>query len=80
MSLMETIAPKRLAEDWDNVGLIIGDGGKTVSRIMVCLDMPDWVLEEALEENVDMIITHHPLIFSGIKNINTDSNLGRKII
>lgn len=77
---METIAPKRLAETWDNVGLIIGDGSKTVKRIMICLDLPDWVLEEAIEEKVDMIITHHPLIFSGIKNINTDSCLGRKII
>lgn len=80
ISLMEDVAPKKLAEDWDNVGLIIGDGSKVVKRIMVCLDLPDWVLEEAIEEKIDMIVTHHPFIFTGIKSINTDSSLGRKII
>lgn len=79
-SLMEDIAPRNLAEDWDNVGLIIGDGSKPVRKIMVCLDLPQWVLDEALDNKVDMIVTHHPLIFSGIKSINTDSNSGRKII
>ncbi len=79
-SIMDKIAPRYLAEEWDNVGLLIGDGSKTVSKIMICLDLPYWVLDEALDEKVDMIITHHPLIFNGIKNINADSSLGRKII
>lgn len=80
ISLMEEIAPKKLAEDWDNVGLIIGDGSKPVRKLMVCLDLPHWVLEEALSLGVDMIITHHPIIFSGIKAVNVDSALGRTII
>ncbi len=80
ISMMEDIAPKRLAEDWDNVGLIIGDGSKPVRKIMVCLDFPKWVLDEALSIGADMVITHHPLIFSGIKAVNTDSALGRMII
>lgn len=79
-SLMDEIAPRRLAEDWDNVGLIIGNGGQEVKKLMVALDLPIWVLEEAIDKNVDMVITHHPFIFKGIKKINTDTNLGRKII
>lgn len=79
-SLMEDISPKNLAEDWDNVGLIIGDGSCSVKKIMVSLDLPVWVLDEAIEKNVDMIVTHHPLIFNGIKKINTNTSLGRKII
>ena len=63
-SLMDTIAPKKLAEDWDNVGLIVGDGSSSVNKIMISLDLPAWVVEEAIENNVDMIVTHHPLIFS----------------
>lgn len=80
ISMMESIAPRKLAEDWDNVGLLIGDGSKPIKKLMVCLDLPHWVLEEALLLGVDMIITHHPIIFSGIKAVNTDSALGRKII
>ena len=79
-SLMEDIAPKKLAEDWDNVGLIIGDGSHIVKKIMVCLDLPLWVLDEALENDIDMIVTHHPFIFDRIKKINTDTTLGKKII
>ncbi|MEA4960315.1 Nif3-like dinuclear metal center hexameric protein [Lutispora sp.] len=79
-SLMDTIAPKKLAEDWDNVGLIVGDGSSSVNKIMISLDLPVWVVEEAIENNVDMIVTHHPLIFSPLKKINTDSAIGEKII
>ncbi|MCK9216420.1 MAG: Nif3-like dinuclear metal center hexameric protein [Firmicutes bacterium] len=80
ISLMEEIAPRDLAEDWDNVGLLIGDRNSVIKKIMVCLDLPRWVLDEAIENKIDMIITHHPVIFSSMKKINTDSSLGRKII
>lgn len=79
-SLMEAIAPKKLAEDWDNVGLIVGDSGAEVNKIMVCLDLPLWVVDEAIEKKVDMIITHHPLIFNPIKKVNSDTVLGKKIM
>lgn len=78
--IMEAIAPKKLAEDWDNVGLAVGDGSAEVNRIMICLDLPLWVVEEAIENKVDMIITHHPLIFNPLKNINTNTVLGKKIM
>lgn len=79
-TIMESIASKRLAEDWDNVGLIIGDRSSIVNKILVCLDLPLWVVEEAVENKVDMIITHHPLIFDPLKKINSDTVLGKKII
>lgn len=80
MSLMEKIAPEELAEDWDNVGLLIGDRNSAVKKIMVCLDLPKWVIDEAIDNQVDMIVTHHPIIFNKIKKVNTDSSLGRGII
>jgi len=80
MNLMEEMAPKRFAEQWDNVGLLIGDGSQTVKKLMVCLDVPQWVVDEAIEQKVDMIISHHPIIFNSLKKINTDTALGRKII
>ncbi len=80
ISLMENIAPRHLAEDWDNVGLLIGDSNKPINRIFVCLDLPEWVLEEALDRDVDLIITHHPIIFSGLKKISSDTAIGRKVM
>lgn len=79
-SIMENIAPKRLAENWDNVGLIIGDSSSSIKKIMVCLDLPAWVVDEAIDANVDMIITHHPIIFNPIKKISNDTALGKKIM
>lgn len=80
VSIMDSIAPRKLAEEWDNVGLIIGDSSSNVNKIMVSLDLPVWVVDEAVENNVDMIITHHPIIFNPIKKINSDTTLGKKII
>ncbi|MFZ5352175.1 MAG: Nif3-like dinuclear metal center hexameric protein [Bacillota bacterium] len=80
VNILEELAPKRLAESWDNVGLLVGDGRQEVRRIMVCLDVPEWVVDEAIEKKVDMIIAHHPIIFSGIKKVNNDTVLGRKLL
>ncbi|NLM44738.1 MAG: Nif3-like dinuclear metal center hexameric protein [Clostridiales bacterium] len=80
VSIMDSIAPRKLAEEWDNVGLIIGDSSSIVNKIMISLDLPIWVVDEAIENNVDMIITHHPIIFNPIKKINNDTALGKKII
>lgn len=73
---MEQLAPKRLAESWDNPGLLVGSPAQDVHKIMVCLDVSEAVLEKAVEAGADMIISHHPLIFSGIKNVRTDLPLG----
>lgn len=79
-NLIEELAPKKLAESWDNVGLLIGDGSRKVNKILVCLDATDWVINEAIEHDVDMIVCHHPIIFGSLKRITADTVLGRKII
>ncbi len=51
-------------------GLIIGRKEKDIKRVMVCLDVTSKVVEEAIEKNIDLIVSHHPLIFKGLKRIN----------
>lgn len=73
---IEEIAPAHLAEEWDNVGLLLGDSGREVKSILLCLDITGKVAEEAASRQVDMIISHHPLIFSGLKRILRGSGKG----
>lgn len=80
INIMNEYANVDLAEDWDNVGLIIGDENSNVKKILVTLDIDDDVIEEAISKKCNMIISHHPLIFKGIKNINTTTILGKRII
>lgn len=77
--LMEQWAPKSLAYDWDNVGLQIGSLNKPVKKIMVTLDVLESVVDEAINNKVDLIIAHHPLLFKSIKQVNTDTPQGRII-
>ena len=77
---IEELAPRGLAESWDNVGLLVGDSNAEINKILVSLDATDGVVEEAIDKEVDMILTHHPIFLKGVKNINTTDVLGRKII
>lgn len=77
---MESLAPTYLKEDFDNVGLMVGDRNKEVNKALLALDCTLKVIEEAKRENVDLIITHHPLIFRKPSNITTDTLQGKKII
>ncbi|WP_010243225.1 Nif3-like dinuclear metal center hexameric protein [Acetivibrio cellulolyticus] len=77
---MEEFAPPRLAEDWDNVGLMVGSREDEVKKVMVCLDVTPKVIEAASEENVDLIISHHPLIFKGLKRINREDFKGKIVM
>ena len=72
--------PAAVAEDWDNVGLLTGDDESEVKHVFLALDLTEAVLDEAIRADADMIVTHHPMIFSGIKKINNHSFTGRKII
>lgn len=77
--LMEKLAPTKYALEWDNVGLLVGRDNKDVKTVMVALDSSMAVIEEAVKNNVDMLITHHPLIFSPIKRVNFNDPIGKKI-
>ncbi len=76
---MEQLAPRKYAEQWDNIGLIIGDPQVEIDKIMVVLDITESVVNEAIDKNVDLIITHHPLIFKGMKSITTSTYHGRLV-
>lgn len=72
--------PAEAAENWDNVGLLVGDDEEGVFHVFLALDLTEETLEEAVQEGADMIITHHPMIFGGIKRINNYDSSGRKIM
>lgn len=76
---LETLSPLQYAEDWDNVGLLLGDEEQEIHRIMIALDASDYVIEQALDQQIDLLITHHPMIFRALKQVNTKSMVGRRI-
>ena len=73
------IAPLKLAESWDNVGLLVGDRARTVERVITCLTVTPAVVEEAMEKQVDLIVAHHPLPFRPLQRITADSISGKML-
>lgn len=67
--VMEKLAPQKLAEDWDNVGLMLGSNEWPVGKVMLALDLTEEVASQAYAQKADMIITHHPFFFSPIKKL-----------
>ncbi len=76
---LEQFAPLGLAEDWDNVGLLVGDRNLGVDRLMTCLTVTPASANEAIEANVQLIVTHHPLPFHPMKRLTTDSTAGKML-
>ncbi|WDU84153.1 Nif3-like dinuclear metal center hexameric protein [Caloramator sp. Dgby_cultured_2] len=66
---LEKMFPPSLAEDYDNVGLLIGDKDKNINKILFTLDVTRDTLDEAIKLGCDMIISHHPLIFTPLKKL-----------
>ncbi len=79
LELLLTWAPRRLAWERDNVGLLLGSGSAEVHRILVCLDVTPETVLEARERGADLIVAHHPLIFHPLKHIRTDDVSGRML-
>jgi len=77
--IMEQIAPVSLAEEWDNCGLQVGAADWIVDKIWVALDPLLPVIEAAVKHDADLVITHHPLIFRGLKRIDLDTFEGKVI-
>ncbi|MDO4289525.1 MAG: Nif3-like dinuclear metal center hexameric protein, partial [Eubacterium sp.] len=76
---IEKIAPRRLAESWDNVGLQIGSYKREVDKVLFTLDVTEEVVQEAIDIGAQMIVAHHPFIFNGLKGICTDELKGRMV-
>ena len=77
--VMNRIAPKKFAEDWDNPGLLVGNPNNEVEKIFVALDVTEEVIKSSVDFGANLIISHHPIIFHAVKNFRTDLPLGRKI-
>jgi len=71
---IEKIAPLKLAQDWDNVGLLIGDAQRNVKNILLTIDVTREVLAEAKKLKTDLIVSYHPVIWDGLKKITTDGS------
>ena len=81
LAYIESIAPPYMAESWDNVGLLCGRREKTVRRLLVALDPFATVIDEAIRENCDLIVTHHPLIFrDNLMAVNESTQTGENLL
>ena len=80
LKFMETVAPRNMKMDWDNVGLLCGSKSAPVTKVLVALDPFEHVCQEAAEWGADLIITHHPIIFQAMKSITDDTSIGRSIL
>ena len=79
LSLLEQFAPRDMKMDFDNVGLLVGRREKPVTKILAALDITDWVIEEAKTLGAELIVSHHPVLFSA-KSITEDTPEGRHIL
>lgn len=80
MQVIEATYPRTAALDFDNVGLLAGRADKEVNRVYLALDATDRVIERAIEAGADMLITHHPLLFSAVKKVTDEDFITRRIV
>jgi dinuclear metal center YbgI/SA1388 family protein len=79
-SYLQQIAPLDLAADWDNVGLLLGNADVGVQRILTCLTVTPAVVAEAVDQGVQLIVTHHPILFRPIQRLTTANTEGRMLL
>ena len=77
---LNKLADIKLAEKWDNVGLMLGNFNSEVKKVLICLDVTTKVVNEAILNNVDLIVSHHPLIFKPLKSLNFTVDFKSNII
>ena len=80
IAVIEEFAPLSIQEGWDNSGLCVGSPDDEVTSALFALDCTEELVDEAVACGADMIITHHPLIFSGLKKISPDDQVGAAVI
>lgn len=79
-SFLESIAPLSYQEDYDNSGLIIGDPNREISKALISLDCTEEVIDEAIQNRFDLIISHHPIVFRGLKKLNGKTYIERVVM
>jgi len=80
IDFLEQIAPLHLQEDYDNAGLIVGNPNHDITAVMVCLDSTEAVIDEAIEKGCNLVVAHHPIIFSGLRSLTGQNYIERTII
>ncbi|HIE97529.1 MAG: Nif3-like dinuclear metal center hexameric protein [Fuerstiella sp.] len=80
IAFLEKFAPTALAEDWDNVGLLVGREAAVVRRVMTCLTLTPDVATEAVQQGAQLVVSHHPVLFRGTKKITDASSEGRMLL
>ncbi len=76
---LDAFAPTRLAEEWDNVGLLVGDPSGVASKVMTCLTITPESVAEAIDQAADLIVTHHPLPFRPLQRLTTEQPSSRML-
>ncbi|MEG1994493.1 MAG: Nif3-like dinuclear metal center hexameric protein, partial [Oscillospiraceae bacterium] len=79
LDFINSFAPFNSAEDFDNVGLLVGNKNAEVKKVLVCLDCTDEIISEAIDLGANLVITHHPVIFSPLKKMVSDSIVYRLV-
>lgn len=77
---LEEVAPLTLAEEWDNVGLLLGDDSADVMQVMTCLTLTPDVAREAIQAGVGLVVTHHPILFVATKKLTTATPEGAMLL
>lgn len=80
LSILEEMAPLAYAEDFDNVGLLVGDANLDATGVLVCHDALETVIDEAIEKNCNLVVCFHPILFSGIKKITGKNYVERSVL
>ena len=80
VTFLREFAPPELAEDWDNVGLLIGDQADEIQSALTCLTLSPNVADEAISRGVQLIVTHHPVLFRPIQRLTAETSEGRMLL
>ena len=80
LNFVETLAPRAMKMDWDNVGLLCGSKSTSVTKVLVALDPFEHVCQEAAQWGAEVMVTHHPLIFKPLPSITDETTIGRGLM
>lgn len=80
LAFLERFAPPHLAESWDNVGLLLGQRGRSATRVMTCLTITPHTVAEAVESKADLVISHHPILLRPVQRLSEETAEGRLLL